>query len=1057
MKEMNTNDRLVGLLAMVGAMLAWTNVQAIETNVWQGSSSGGNWNDQSNWTRALTPTVSSVYDFSALEDGAVVTNTYEFTKGTAEQLQIGGLIFGPNKGRVKLFGSSTSQTIFPTGTIFVPVGTTLDLSLRHTTQPWKDPGSTVLLAGNGDIVFDGDKFKGTMWTYKINGNGKTIMLGSKTAFTLCTFDFATAATCSDCTIRLTADTIVAGVKGPWFQAASNFIDNESYAFTSGTGYGGGSFYSYEPLLGTAPLTYEGGGTFTLRAAPRNTRKFTVRNANVFLGRSYNPNTAPTTSTAGATQLPRGVTLDIENSGVLSTFCDQFLSSLVGNGTCGGVNLSTNWAGTAANLEVIGSGVAETNTYNARISGLGGLVKRGSSTLVLTGDNSYTGATVVTEGTLAIRRPRQEVDGVILRYDFSGAAWSNANVGTFSTAQVGITHVEDGVPGYGPGALHFDGSDASPRFMSNLTPSVISNNNPFTISVWIRPDAGSFASDKKLTYLTFNGRGNWGTREMARMYIYGETNLNYTVGQYEAGRVSATNGVSADVAYDALHDGRWHQIAMTYGAGNILSGYFDGTCLGSVEIEGGLRMPADTLRSHIGTDVSSDLNRYFGDMDEWKIFTRALTAEEILADYKRATPVAESADRLPSPVWHRTFNVAIRPAEQLSLTGEDFPAGMPTGRSPFTVSCRYKPESNSSTTPLVAWGDIATANRFFLLGTDSNERRRPMIGYSLGMTTSVRISNSFTNITHSTSADSAEAAWTHIVCTYDGDTIRAYQDGHLAIDPIKSVSLDLQPTGLYVASLPGISPPFNGRLDDVQIFDVAMTPDQVRTFSRALKNANGKEGPVLPETASVSVGAGATFGIVGTSQKLKSLSGSGTLELGDCGETTLDAADSFVGTISGRGRLNVVGKDLDLADGSGFCGTLVVSNADLTVAGGLGNAYVSLLANASLRGAGTAEVVCGPDAILGLDTASPATPALSTTGAVTLDGNLTIRMSSRDIRGTYTLVSAGSLSLPASFENWTLCDANGQSFPADAYSVKFVAAGGVLNMTVSGAGVTIIFR
>ena len=38
----------------------------VVTNVWKGSENGGMWNDQNNWTEALTPTVATVYDFSKL-------------------------------------------------------------------------------------------------------------------------------------------------------------------------------------------------------------------------------------------------------------------------------------------------------------------------------------------------------------------------------------------------------------------------------------------------------------------------------------------------------------------------------------------------------------------------------------------------------------------------------------------------------------------------------------------------------------------------------------------------------------------------------------------------------------------------------------------------------------------------------------------------------------------------------------------------------------------------------------------------------------------------------
>ena len=1049
-----------GKLSVVFLLTASVAV-ALETNVWKGASSGGLWNDQDNWTLTLTPTVSTVYDFSALEDGAVVTNTYAFTKTTAEQLKIGGLLFGANKGRVKLFGASGTETIFASGTILVPGGTALDMSLTHTTGPWKDASSTIILDGDGDITFDGDKVKGTMWTYQLRGVNKTVRIGSLKAFTLCTFQFAGGPLATNVTIKLTSDTWVAGVKGPWFSSVQNWVDIGAYALTVDSGYGGSDHVTYEAITGTGPLTFEGGGLFTLRAAPRNTGGFTLRNANVELGRTYNAVADPTTSTAGAGKLPVGTRLDVENSGVLSVFCDQSFSVLTGEGTCGTINLSTNWAGTVANLIVTGSGVAETNTYNARIAGLGGLVKSGAgSTLVLTGDNTYTGATTVTEGTLTLSRSVTELEKTDIRFDFSRNDWTNANYGALVAKACAVTRIEDGVPGYGPGAIRFSAGASTdnedrPRFQlpnDNLK-SMISSNGPFTVSLWIRPGEGIRGRWNRITYLTFNGSSSWLSRQMARIYLYGETNLNFSVGQFEGASVSSTNGVSANIPQDSLYDGRWHQVVMTYGEGNILSGYYDGACLGSVEIEGGMQTVANSTKNMLGTDVSDAGKYYDGDMDEWKILDRAMTAAEVLADFRRAAPVVETADTLPAPVWHGTYGSAY--TTPYVLTGESFPANLPTGRSPFTVSCRYNPKSSSSPSALVSWGDTSVAKGYFLVGTDQNERRRPMFGYSTASTTTAKSTDAFTNMTHSTAGTSA--AWTHLVCTYDGSTVRAYQDGHLACAPKTGVALDIKPLNLCVGEMPSGDSKFVGWLDDIQIFDVAMTPEQVRSFTRGLKNAGGKEGPVLPETAEVSVAAGARFGIAGTAQKLKSLSGAGTLDLGEGGETTLDATDNFTGTISGRGRLTVAGRDLVLAGGAGFSGALVVTNASLTVAGGLGNAYVTLCEGASLDGAGAAEVVYGAGAILDLDTANPSTPAIVSTGRVALDPNLKIRLSSRNAKGNYTLVSAGSLSLPPSFDGWVLCDPDGNAFPPGLYTMRLVRQDGVLNLGINAAGVTIIFR
>ena len=112
------------------AFVAVGAVQAATTNVWKGAASGGLWSDQANWSMALSPTVPTVYDFSALSDGAVVTNTFVYSSD-AKQLAIAGLLLGAGQGRVTLFGTSASETLVSNGMFRVPSGTTLVLALRR--------------------------------------------------------------------------------------------------------------------------------------------------------------------------------------------------------------------------------------------------------------------------------------------------------------------------------------------------------------------------------------------------------------------------------------------------------------------------------------------------------------------------------------------------------------------------------------------------------------------------------------------------------------------------------------------------------------------------------------------------------------------------------------------------------------------------------------------------------------------------------------------------------------------------------------------------------------
>lgn len=1056
------------------------------TNVWKGPASGGLWNDQANWTETLTPTVSTVYDFSALADGAVVTNTYTYSDG-AKQLRIGGLVFGANQGRVTLFGEATSQTIVSSGTFLVPTGTTLVLSLRHTTDPWQDSGSHIVLSGGGAIVFDGDKFRGTSWTYFFSeATGMRVTLGSKKAFELCGFAFYAPSPsytpANDVRLILAADTLVAAIYGKYVSSVKNFIDQGTYDFTIGYV---SSTESYEATTGTGKMTYEGGGWFTLRAAPRNTGGVTVRNADVHLGRIY-WKSSPKTSTAGPVQVPESTDLDIENCGRLVAYSDQVLASLRGEGTWGSINMVSNY-NDIANL-IVGSDDSPAETvFNGRLTGLGGLTKRGDDyRLVMTGASDYDGATAVEEGALVLRRPVDAAEAPAVHLDFADAAnWSSGVDGTIvQKSAAGVSRVASGLSGCGAGALKFDLQTAEkPYFTYGLAAGVepiCEGNRRFTEIVWIRPGEGCKGGQGDQRYVLANGN-NWNAEhKWVRVYFNYSTNFNFSVGGYVWGAPAATDGFAAKVGESELYDGRWHQVAITWGEGNVLAGYFDGRLLGRATLTD-LALPANCTYN---LGFNGTVERFGGEMDEVKLFRKALTAEEITAEYVRGRKVREAGAGLPAPVacWKfdgtdpgedssgngydlvagsgtpstttefpGAFGKSLAAQTGVKWAGSSFPAKIPTGAAPFTVSCRYKYYDSWATSPLVMWGDPTTANGYFLLGTDQSERRCPMVGYSLAMSTGPRASVTYTNVVHCSVGNNSEVSWMHLVCTYDGSTIRMYQDGHEVHDPIKNVTLNIAADKLSIGCIPGFESVFRGTIDDVRIFDRTLTADQVRSLTRAL--STDAEPPVLPTDAAVAVASGATLAIEGTTPVLGSLSCAGTLELGRYGAYSVAAGDSFTGSLVGCGRLTVADRDLTLAGGSDFAGTLVASNAAVRVTGGLGSAYVNLLSGASLTGAGAADVVLADGAVIDVDVAHPEVAGLSTTGELTLARNVTVRLNGNPDTGVLKIVSAGRLLAVDSFEGWTVVDAAGN--PSSA-RLRFRRQGNEVVAKVAG-GCVIIFR
>lgn len=1072
------------------AFVAVGAVQAATTNVWKGAASGGLWSDPANWSKTLSPTVPTVYDFSALSDGAVVTNTFAYSTD-AKQLAIAGLLLGEGQGRVTLFGSPASETLVSSGTFRVPSGTTLVLALRHTTGPWQDSQSKVTLSGSGRIVFEGDAFCGTAWDYYFaDAAGLRVTLGSRSAFALCGFHFYDSVSqtpATDVRLTLAADTLLASVNGKWASEICNFIDQGPYSLS--VGYGA-SAETYAATTGTGALAFEGGGCHTLRAAPRNTGGLIVRNADVKLGRIYHLPTDPTTATSGPVQLPPETVLDIANAGCLTAFCDQTLTALRGEGTWGAINLSSNFSG-VANLTVGSSSASGTTVFNGRIEGLGGLKKLGASTLVLTGANAYTGKTEVAAGTLVLRRAADPLDAPAVHFDFADTEdWMSALGGAASlTEQDGVARRAEGVAGCGLGAIDFDSSVAAPYckfwLVADQAP-VLGGNRRFTATFWFRLRDGCRGGTGDQRYLFSYGNPWVTSREWVRVYLSSGTNLNFSVGGYRYGTVPADEGFTVPVADGELYDGRWHHLALTWAEGNALSGYLDGRLLKSASLGEDLNLPTGAA---YGLSWQLAANRLDGSLDEVKLFRRALTAEEILGEFARSRVVREAGAGLPAPVAQWNFNDAAAPGRDSSGNGYDlkavvgtpaaidaypgtfgrslskatgltvaaaeFPAKIPTGASPFTVSCRYKYVDVWQASPLVVWGNPLQPNAFFLIGTDLSSRRRPMINYSRSNAGAVRSSCSYTNLVHVSAGEETSANWTHLICTYDGSTIRMYQDGHLAHEPLTGVTLDIAADKLYVGCLPEAgNAVFSGTIDDVRIYDRALSAEQVRALTRSL--ATGADAPVLPLNATVSVATGATLGIEGTCPSFAALSCAGTLALGRMGSYCVGADDVFTGTLAGEGRLVVADRDLSLADGAAFAGTLAVTGARLRVGKGLGPAYVTLGAGAALDGAGRADVTLADGAVIDVDVAQPEVFGLETTGELTLPARVTIRLSGMPSLGMLKVASAGRLRPPASFADWTVVGPDGQPLAEGSPRIRFSVQGSTVVGKVVG-GLCVIIR
>ena len=145
---MKQNACLKRMAAMGIAALAVVAAEAtpLGTNIWIGPPTGGMWTDPANWktnagcayTSEFLLKTNCLYNFTALQDGAVVTND-----GTT--LCIEGLRFSDKQGTITLYGTTSSNCRIANEQQWLAgTGTIVNVRLRHPIN-WKDYDTKIIL------------------------------------------------------------------------------------------------------------------------------------------------------------------------------------------------------------------------------------------------------------------------------------------------------------------------------------------------------------------------------------------------------------------------------------------------------------------------------------------------------------------------------------------------------------------------------------------------------------------------------------------------------------------------------------------------------------------------------------------------------------------------------------------------------------------------------------------------------------------------------------------------------------------------------------------------
>ncbi len=734
----------------------------------------------------------------------------------------------------------------------------------------------------------------------------------------------------------------------------------------------------------------------------------------------------------------------EENGVLWHDGVQEVAGLAGDGMTGAVALD-------GELPLVGTGGATSFVWRAELVGTGTVVKTGADfRQVLEGPQSFTGALRVEAGELVVRPAvaTQQVAGLVADWRFDDVqdpGRDSSGNGFALVSRNGARVVEDETRGR---VLELDAAQGA-YLVTAGTPYPVafpSGAQAYTVSLWIKADAGRTVNDS-VWFWGDVGDGGKGVRTAEYLRFNGQ-----------AGVMSSNWGNNTTLCQDVdFHDGTWHHLAKVY-AGSSATLYVDGQPVqtwwcGNLDVHVGVDYPL-----YLGFRNNRDASAvpFGGRMDDMRIYSYALTAAEVAEEFAgvrhldRTVPVDATGalEALPEPVARWTFedaaspytasgtvgaftltpvgDVAVteddqRPGRVLDLAGntmrylraETVPEGLPTEGS-FTVSFWMRPEGNGGAGSCFYYGSPDSA--FHLVGYNGvgTFRYTTAVGGDTWM--------SF----HAPYGGVAARKWTHVTAVYDADakSRSVYYDGVRVGVSVGVTVPSVTPALFYLGRKQSSETEwFKGRLDDVAVWDRALTAEQVRQLCR--EELPRRDQPLVPPGTALAVSAGARLTLErGADVAAATLDGAGTVELAGAARLTLARGGTFDGTFEGAGSVVVAGGALRRSDGAAFA-------VPLALADGI---------------------------VVETDAAGTDLPVADTAVALTLPahGTLAFTCAAGAVPpGTFILARGNPLVAPDGLAGWTWRDATGQ--PTAGMVVRFAVKDNALVAHVLRSGTLLLVR
>jgi autotransporter-associated beta strand protein len=366
-------------LGNIAAPYSFTVTVTSLSDTWDGGGADNHWSDGANWVGNTAPGLDYSLDFAGQTDlTPQMDNAYTIFDvgfdGTA-----GAFIIGAAGGDSLTLVGGVANNSANVQTLNVSINMGAPVSLNAATADLVI-GQTVSTGGNLLTIADGGH--NTIINGAITGAGGLSKSGPGT-------NTLSAANTFSGNISVSGGTLAVGGAGQLGSGvySGSITNNATFAYSSTAAQSISGIIS-----GMGTLIQNGAGSLTLSGA------------NTFNGQTVIAGGALSLANSLALQES---TLNYNNQGGNLSFGS--LTSATLGGLTGAQNLSLLNGSSAGVSLTVGNNNAST-TYSGVLSGLGSLTKAGTGTLILTGNNNYTGATTISAGVLQLNSGGRSMAG-----------------------------------------------------------------------------------------------------------------------------------------------------------------------------------------------------------------------------------------------------------------------------------------------------------------------------------------------------------------------------------------------------------------------------------------------------------------------------------------------------------------------------------------------------------------------------------------------------------------------------------------------------------------------